>query len=143
MSRLQVAFLRIGRRLKIRLRRGLSLGITARLAIAFVAVAILAVAANLLVERGVQVVRSTHLDRGQYSPVPESRAPSTAPFMHTAPANPTPGSPLRWAEPQVHRFVSAVDRFQSSTEVSITAGIWNRRWNSAPGSFGTSPSATR
>jgi hypothetical protein len=138
-----MALLRIGRRFKIRLRRGLSLGITARLAIAFVAVAILAVAANLVVERGVQVVRSTHLDRGQYSPVPESRSPSTAPLLHSAPANPTAGAPPRLVEPQIRRFVGAVDRFQSSTEVSITAGIWNRRWNSAPGSFGTSPSATR
>jgi diguanylate cyclase (GGDEF)-like protein len=112
-----MALLRIGRRFKIRLRRGLSLGITARLAIAFVAVAILAVAANLVVERGVQVVRSTHLDRGQYSPVPESRSPSTAPLLHSAPANPTAGAPPRLVEPQIRRFVGAVDRFQSSTEV--------------------------
>ena len=56
-------------------------------------------------------------DRGQYSPVPESRSPSTAPLLHSAPANPTAGAPPRLVEPQIRRFVGAVDRFQSSTEV--------------------------
>lgn len=72
MQRLQVASQRIGHRLGVRLRRALSMSITGRLTLAFAAVAILAVAANVVVEHGVQVVRSTHLERSQYSPVPDA-----------------------------------------------------------------------
>ena len=65
MQRLQVVSQRIGHRLAVRLRRGLLMGITGRLALAFAAVAVLAVAANVVVERGSRVVQSTHVERSR------------------------------------------------------------------------------
>jgi diguanylate cyclase (GGDEF)-like protein len=127
LKRLQAAYRRIARRLMVRLRRRLLLGIGGRLAIAFAAVAILAVTANLVAERGVRVVQSTRLDRGQYSPIPAtgfSRAlgAPVAPLTLAAHA----GEPPRHADEQLHaeaqaeirRFLSAVDRFQSASRES-------------------------
>jgi diguanylate cyclase (GGDEF)-like protein len=127
LKRLQAAYRRIARRLMGRLRRRLLLGIGGRLAIGFAAVAILAVTANLVAERGVRVVQSTRLDRGQYSPIPAtgfSRAPGApvAPLTLAAHA----GEPPRHADEQLHadaqaeirRFLSAVDRFQSASRES-------------------------
>jgi diguanylate cyclase (GGDEF)-like protein len=101
----------------------LSLGISARLAVAFAAVAILAVAANVVMERGVQVVRSTRLDRSQYSPLPDTFRPVTIPAQLPGSANPIGGDQAGHtaSEPAIGRFVSAVDRFQSSTEVRATS----------------------
>jgi diguanylate cyclase (GGDEF)-like protein len=91
----------------------MSMGITGRLTLAFVAVAILAMAANVVVEHGVQVVQSTRLERSQYSPVPDAIG-----------ARPIVVSPVLSAagrrvsgEAEIRRFGSAVDRVQSSTEI--------------------------
>jgi diguanylate cyclase (GGDEF)-like protein len=126
LERLQVGFFRIGRRLKLRLRRGLLVGIAGRLALAFVAVAILAVSANVVVERGVRVVRSTRVDRGQFSPVPS--APIEVARMFPSPPTAAAGGELAdepaWhpaVETGIRRFVSAVDRFQSSIEVRASS----------------------
>ena len=113
LERLQVASQRIGHRLGVRLRRALSIGITGRLTLAFAAVAVLAVAANVVVEHGVQVVQSTRLERSQYSPVPEAiggRRIAMSPVL-SAPARRLTG------EAEIRRFISAVDRVQSSTEI--------------------------
>ena len=113
LQRLQVASQRIGHRLGVRLRRALSMGITGRLTLAFAAVAILAVAANVVVEHGVQVVRSTHLERSQYSPVPEAIG---ARRIVVPPILPAAGRRVS-GEAEIRRFVSAVERVQSSTEI--------------------------
>jgi diguanylate cyclase (GGDEF)-like protein len=109
---LQVASQRIGHRLGVRLRRALSMGITGRLSLAFVAVAILAMAANVVVEHGVQVVQSTHLERSQYSPVPDAIGARIV----VPPVLPAAGRRVS-GEAEIRRFVSAVDRVQSSTEI--------------------------
>lgn len=113
LQRLQVASQRIGHRLEVRLRRALSMGITGRLTLAFAAVAILAVAANVVVEHGVQVVRSTHLERSRYSPVPD---PIAARRIAAPPVLPAAGRRAS-GEAELRRFVSAVERVQGSTEI--------------------------
>jgi diguanylate cyclase (GGDEF)-like protein len=113
LQRLQVASQRIGHRLGVRLRRALSMGITGRLTLAFAAVAILAVAANVVVEHGVQVVRSTHLERSRYSPVPDAIG---ARRIVVPPALPAAVRRVS-GEAEIRRFVSAVERVQSSTEI--------------------------
>jgi diguanylate cyclase (GGDEF)-like protein len=122
--RLQVAYLRVARRLLLRLRGGLRLGIGGRLAIAFAAVAVLAVTANLVVERGVRVVQSTRLDRSQYSPVPVGVAsPAALPAIAASGVGSLAGEPTRYPAQQaeIRRFVSAVDRFQGSAEVRVSS----------------------
>jgi diguanylate cyclase (GGDEF)-like protein len=125
LKRFKVAYLRVARRLAVRLRRGLVLGIGARLAIAFAAVAVLAVTANLVIERGVRVVQSTRLDRNQYSPVPLAgvRPPAALPAAGAWGVGLPAGEPLRPSMPQaeIRRFVSAVDRFQSAAEVRVSS----------------------
>ncbi len=113
LQRLQVASQRIGHRLGVRLRRALSMGITGRLTLAFAAVAILAVAANVVVEHGVQVVQSTRLERSQYSPVPEAIGGRR---IVVPPILPAAGRRVS-GEAEIRRFVSAVERVQSSTEI--------------------------
>ena len=113
MQRLQVASQRVGQRLGVRLRRARSMGITGRLTLAFAAVAIFAVAANVVVEHGVQVVRSTHLERSLYSPVPEAIGVRR---IVVPPVLPAAGRRVS-GEAEIRRFVSAVDRVQSSTEI--------------------------
>ena len=48
----------------------MALGITNRLILSYAAVAVLAAAANLIVEHGVEVIRTHHLDRGLASAPP-------------------------------------------------------------------------
>ena len=57
--------------------RPISVGITARLSLSFAAVAVLAAAANLIIEHGVAIIRTSHVDRGLISPRPATlpRAP--------------------------------------------------------------------
>lgn len=101
------------------------MGITGRLALAFAAVAILAVAANVVVERGARVVQSTRVERSQYSPVPDATGGRgiLAPPALPAAANRISGDLVRRPsdDAEIRRFVSAVDRVQSSTEIRATS----------------------
>jgi len=56
----------------------MALGITNRLILSYAAVAVLAAAANLIVEHGVEVIRTHHLDRGLVSAPPTIDANSAA-----------------------------------------------------------------
>ncbi len=67
---------RASRRILYRLGRHLSFGIAGRLAVSFTAVAVLAAAANLFIERGVAVVHTTRLERGLFSPLPAPVVPT-------------------------------------------------------------------
>ena len=87
---------RRARRIFARLRRGLSIGIAGRLATSFVAIAVLAIAANVMIEREIAVVETTRLDRGQYSPlldVPHPAPLTTAPDPSAPPPFPPPPPP--------------------------------------------------
>ncbi len=91
------------------------MGIAARLAISFAAVAILAAAANLIFEQGVAVVETTRVDRGQFSPIPS--APST---LASAPSPVAPAarpSTATEALSDLDHLAGALERFQRSTEV--------------------------
>ena len=96
-------------RIRARLRRGFSIGIAGRLATSFAAVAALAIAANVMIEREIAVVQTTRVDRGQYSPAPAVRAP--LPGSGAAPLSPafreTPHSEVVPAE---------IDRFRAALE---------------------------
>ena len=103
-------------RLRARARRVLSIGITGRLTLAFAAVAVLAVAANLIIERGGAVVQTTRLDRGQFSPIPPApRASPAPPNPADRPANRADESSAGGIDRQ--RLLSAVDEFQRAIEV--------------------------
>jgi diguanylate cyclase (GGDEF)-like protein len=102
-------------RLRARARRVLSIGITGRLTLAFAAVAVLAVAANLIIERGGAVVQTTRLDRGQFSPIPPARTSPAPPVPADKPANRADESSADGIDRQ--RFLSAVDEFQRAIEV--------------------------
>jgi diguanylate cyclase (GGDEF)-like protein len=97
-------------RIRARARRVLSIGIAGRLALAFAAVAVLAVAANLIIERGGAVVQTTRVDRGQFSPA--------APVPSIAAASPTNRADESSADEIDRRhFLGAVDAFQRAIEV--------------------------
>jgi len=101
------------------LRRGFSLGIAGRLATSFAAVAVLAIAANVMIEREIAVVQTTRLDRGQYSPAPDARAP--APALPTAApliSHQTTHSDVRPAE--IDRFQAALERYQRGIETRVS-----------------------
>ena len=121
---------RTARRVASRLRRGLSIGIAGRLATSFAAIAVLAIAANVMIEREIAVVETTRLDRGQYSPVPDTARPAgpsaatlpdamqpAAPFA-TAPSPRTPHAASHAAAvaADIDRFRSARDRYQRSID---------------------------
>jgi diguanylate cyclase (GGDEF)-like protein len=94
-------------RLRARLRRGFSIGIAGRLATSFAAVAVLAIAANVMIEREIAVVQTTRVDRGQYSPAPDVQAPASA------------AAPLATASREkLHADVvpAEIDRFQAALE---------------------------
>src|SRR5580700_11410226 len=102
-------------RMRARARRILSIGIAGRLTLAFAAVAVLAVAANLIIERGGAVVQTTRLDRGQFSPIPAARTSPAPPVSADKPANRADESSADGIDRQ--RFLSAVDEFQRAIEV--------------------------
>ena len=103
-------------RVRARARRVLSIGIAGRLTLAFAAVAVLAVAANLIIERGGAVVQTTRLDRGQFSPIPPAARTSPAPSVPAdRPANRADESSADEIDRQ--RFLSAVDEFQHAIEL--------------------------
>jgi len=101
------------------LRRGFSLGIAGRLATSFAAVAVLAIAANVMIEREIAVVQTTRLDRGQYSPAPDARAPAPA-LPPAAPlvSHQTTHSDVRPAE--IDRFQAALERYQRGIETRVS-----------------------
>jgi diguanylate cyclase (GGDEF)-like protein len=102
-------------RIRAHARRVLSIGITGRLTLAFAAVAVLAVAANLIIERGGAVVQTTRLDRGQFSPIPAARTSPAPPVPAAKPTNRADESSADGIDRQ--RFLSAVDEFQRAIEV--------------------------
>jgi diguanylate cyclase (GGDEF)-like protein len=103
-------------RIRARARRVLSIGIAGRLALAFAAVAVLAVAANLIIERGGAVVQTTRIDRGQFSPIPAAGRENPAPSIPAdRPANRADESSAD--EIDRRRLLSAVDEFQHAIEV--------------------------
>jgi diguanylate cyclase (GGDEF)-like protein len=106
-------------RIRARLRRGFSIGIAGRLATSFAAVAALAIAANVMIEREIAVVQTTRVDRGQYSPAPEVRAPPPGPGaapLSTA-SRETLHSDVVPAE--IDRFQAALERYQRAVEARV------------------------
>ncbi len=114
---------RAARRVRARIRRALSIGIAGRLAIAFAAVAVLAVTANLIIERGGAVVQTTRLDRGQFSPIPDT-ARLTAAHAAAVPADEPPSRTGETSEAgggmseaiARQRLLSAVEAFQHAID---------------------------
>src|SRR5580698_3833289 len=103
-------------RICARARPVLSIGIAGRLALAFAAVAVLAVAANLIIERGGAVVQTTRIDRGQFSPIPAAGRENPAPSIPAdRPANRADESSADGIDRR--RLLSAVDEFQHAIEV--------------------------
>lgn len=126
---IRAALKRTGRRVGVRLRRGLSIGIAGRLATSFAAIAVLAVAANVMIEREIAVVETTRLDRGQYSPVPDlarSAPLLPVPLASGGTQTPLPASlPVETPRPasrstavaaEIARFRAARDRYQHAIE---------------------------
>jgi diguanylate cyclase (GGDEF)-like protein len=91
----------------------LRLGIAARLAISFVAVAALAVIANLLVEDQVSVLRTTEIRREEVTPIESPPAPAPPVVQAVAPA--AAGRP---AFPSADPFKRAIDRLESAVDAS-------------------------
>jgi diguanylate cyclase (GGDEF)-like protein len=114
---IRAAIWRVTRRARARLRRGFPVGIAGRLAASFAAVAILAVAANLILERGIGVVQTTRLDRGQYSPIP---VPSRAAVLEEAQAERRSSARVDAAAAGVERFSAAVNRLQRALEMRVS-----------------------
>jgi diguanylate cyclase (GGDEF)-like protein len=108
-------------RARARLRRGFSVGIAARLATSFAAVAVLAIAANVMIEREIAVVQTTRLDRGQYSPAPEARAPALA-LPAAAPPSTMPHGTLHSDLPaaEIDRFRAALEHYQRGIEARVS-----------------------
>ncbi|MDB6083315.1 MAG: hypothetical protein JWN43_1196, partial [Gammaproteobacteria bacterium] len=93
--------------------RPISVGISGRLIFSFTAVAILAATANLILEHGVAVIRTKHVDRGSISPsppVPPQRTIAPAPIA-TAPP---PADPTT-ANPEI--LFAAIERYQRAVDV--------------------------
>jgi diguanylate cyclase (GGDEF)-like protein len=97
-----------------RLNRPLSLGITGRLLFSFIAVAILAAAANLIAEHGVAVIQTTHLDRIE-APAPAAAVVTRQKEIRVV----TTGAPVVRQLPAVDSqlLVVAVERYQRAVEV--------------------------
>jgi len=107
-------------RVRARLRRGVSIGIAGRLATSFAAVAALAFAANLMIEREIAVVQTTRVTRGQYSPAPSERAATAA----TASAPPSAGSRETLQSDvvtaDIDRFQAALEHYQRAIEARVS-----------------------
>jgi len=108
-------------RARARLRRGLSIGIAGRLATSFAAVAVLAIAANVMIEREIAVVETTRLDRGQYSPAPDARLPALA-LPAAAPPSAISHETLHSEVPpvEIDRFQAALEHYQRSVETRVS-----------------------
>src|SRR5882757_4715557 len=94
--------------IRSRLHWPLSVGITGRLTFSFVAVAILAAAANLIAEHGVAVIRTRHFDRGLATPPTLPAPQAAAPAIIDAP-RPPPPQPLPINS---DLFMAAIERYQ-------------------------------
>ena len=106
-------------RFRARLRRGFSIGIAGRLATSFAAVTALAIAANVMIEREIAVVQTTRVDRGQYSPAPDVRAPA-APGRarrRASASRETLHSDIVPAE--IDRFQAALEHYQRAIEARV------------------------
>jgi diguanylate cyclase (GGDEF)-like protein len=93
----------------------MALGITDRLVLSFAAVAVLAAAANLIAEDGVEVIRTHHLDLGLTSATPTvegSRAALRDPAAATAATAPRGQNGAL--------FAAAIGRYQRAVEVRAT-----------------------
>jgi diguanylate cyclase (GGDEF)-like protein len=115
----------VGRKLlraRARLRRGFSIGIAGRLATSFAAVAVLAIAANVMIEREIAVVQTTRLDRGQYSPVPDTHAPELALLPATAPPSTVTHETVHSEVPSadIDRFQAALEHYQRAVETRVS-----------------------
>jgi diguanylate cyclase (GGDEF)-like protein len=101
------------------LRRGLSIGIAGRLATSFAAVAALAVAANLMIEREIAVVQTTRVDRGQYSPALDVPLPAHTPAA--APPSAASRETLRSdvVPAEIDRFQAALEHYQRAIEARV------------------------
>jgi diguanylate cyclase (GGDEF)-like protein len=115
----------VGRKLlraRARLRRGFSIGIAGRLTTSFAAVAVLAIAANVMIEREIAVVQTTRLDRGQYSPVPDTHASAA----DLSPATPPPSTVTHETvhsevpSAEVDRFQAALEHYQRAIETRVS-----------------------
>jgi diguanylate cyclase (GGDEF)-like protein len=109
-------------RARARLRRGFSIGIAGRLATSFAAVAVLAIAANVMIEREIAVVRTTRLDRGQYSPVPDTHAPAIALSPATAPPSAVTRETVHSELPtaDIDSFQAALEHYQRAIETRVS-----------------------
>jgi diguanylate cyclase (GGDEF)-like protein len=90
-------------------------GITARLSLSFAAVAVLAAAANLIIEHGVAVIRTSHVDRGFISPRPTTPHRTPVPVVHESPAfvaDPSAQDP--------GRLTNAIERYQRAVQVRVS-----------------------
>jgi diguanylate cyclase (GGDEF)-like protein len=91
----------------------MTVGITGRLTFSFVAVAILAAAANLIAEHGVAVIRTRHFDRGLATPPALPAPQAVAPAIVDVPRPPPPQSlPIN-----SDLFVAAIERYQRAVDV--------------------------
>ena len=106
---------RTSRRILYRLGRHLSFGIAGRLAVSFTAVAVLAAAANLFIERGVAVVHTTRLQHGLFSPLPIPVVP-TETVPHDAVKRHTEAVPAAAPAIKSDRFIGIVDRYQHAVQ---------------------------
>jgi hypothetical protein len=106
-------------RIRARLRRGFSIGIAGRLATSFAAVAALAIAANVMIQREIAVVETTRVDRGQYSPAPAVRAPALGPAA--APLSTTSRETLHSdvVPAEIDRFQAALEHYQRAIEARV------------------------
>jgi diguanylate cyclase (GGDEF)-like protein len=105
------------RRAWARWHRSLSLGIAGRLASSFAIIALLAVAANLFIERGVEVVETTRIDRGQSSPVLAAHHPPGAGDSADT-ARQVPAQQL--TPVALDRLAAAVERHQHAVEMRVS-----------------------
>src|ERR1700722_13110631 len=107
-------------RIRARLRRGFSIGIAGRLATSFAAVAALAIAANVMIEREIDVVETTRVDRGQYSPATAVRPPVLGPAV--APLSTTSRETLHSdvVPAEIDRFQAALEHYQRAIETRVS-----------------------
>ncbi len=107
--------------LRSRLSRPTSIGITGRLVLSFAAVAILAAAANLIVEHGVAVIRTTHQDRGLISaplaPPVATTPPAVLVQERSAPVLPPERQPMPINS---DLLAAALERYQRAVDVRVT-----------------------
>src|SRR5580692_55068 len=108
---------RTSRRILYRLGRHLSFGIAGRLAVSFTAVAVLAAAANLFIERGVAVVHTTRLERGLFSPLPVPVVPTeTVAHETVVKRRIEPAAPGAARAIKSDRFIGTVDRYEHAVQ---------------------------